>query len=124
MAAGRGYLLIGGAQFFVVFRAAAYFRGLLFTTPVTILRFAVSGLFGIVVIRAGGTIDRHPDLLLLPAFTVHPAIAQPKISWDMTRAYAEVLDPAGPEPRAAATWLLSADALAAGEVLPVFRASR
>ena len=31
--------------------------------------------------RAGGAIDRHPDLLLLPALTVHPAIAHPKISW-------------------------------------------
>jgi hypothetical protein len=53
------HLLIGGAQFFVVFRPAAYFRGLLLTVPVIFLRFAVSGLFGIVVIRAGGAIDRH-----------------------------------------------------------------
>jgi hypothetical protein len=30
---------------------------------VIFLRFAVSGLFGIVVMRAGGAIDRHPDLL-------------------------------------------------------------
>jgi hypothetical protein len=63
----------------------------LFTAPVIFLRFAVSGLFGIVVMRAGGAIDRHPDLLLLPAFTVHPAIAQPKTSWDMTRAYTEAV---------------------------------
>jgi hypothetical protein len=30
-----------------------------------------------------------PGSPLLPALTVHPATAQPKISWDMTRAYAE-----------------------------------
>ena len=81
MAVGRDHLLIGDAQFLVVFRTAAYFRGLLLTLLVSFVRFAVCGLFGIVVIGAGGAIDRHPDLLLLPALTVHPAIAQPKISW-------------------------------------------
>ena len=88
-AIGRGHLLISGAQFFVVFRPAAHFRGLLPTVPVNFLRFAISGLFGIVVMRAGRAVDRHPDLLLLPALTVHPATAHPKICWDMTRAYAE-----------------------------------
>ena len=36
-------------------------------------------------------IDRHPDLLLLPAFTLHPATAQPKISRDMTKADSEAV---------------------------------
>ncbi len=57
--------------------------------PASFLRFAISGLSGIVVIRAGGAIDRHPDLLLLPALTVHPATARPEISWDRIRALAE-----------------------------------
>ncbi len=87
----RGHLLIGAAQFLVVFRTAAYFRGLLPTLPVSFVRFAVCGLFGVVVIGAGGAVDRHPDLLLLPAFTVHPATAQPKISLDMTKANSEAV---------------------------------
>jgi hypothetical protein len=90
------HLVIGGAQFFVVFRATVYFRGLSIRRTVGVfpivrmpfLRFAVSGLFGIVV-RAGGAIDRHPDLLLSPVLTVHLATAHPRISWDMTRAYDE-----------------------------------
>jgi hypothetical protein len=57
--------------------------------PVVFVRFAVSGLFWIVVIGTGGAIDCHPDLLLLLALTVRPTTAQPKISWDVTRAYAE-----------------------------------
>ncbi len=88
-AIGRGHLLISGAEFFVVFRPAAHFRGLLLTLPVIFLGFAVSGLFGVVVIGAGGAVDRHPDLLLLPALTVHPATAPPKVCRDMTGAYAE-----------------------------------
>ncbi len=43
--------------------------------PASFLRFAISGLSGIVVIRPGGAIDRHPDLLVLPALTVHLATA-------------------------------------------------
>ena len=99
MAVGRGHLLIGGAQFFVIVRPAAYFRELSIhraadvfpAVPVVFLRFAISGLFGIVVIGAGGAIDRHPDLLLLPALTVHLATARPKTSCALTRAYAEAV---------------------------------
>jgi hypothetical protein len=83
------HLLIGGAQFFVVFRPAAYFRGLLLTVPVVFVRFAVSGLFWIVVIGAGGPSIATRISFLLLALTVRPTTAQPKISWDVTRAYAE-----------------------------------
>src|SRR5450755_1303010 len=69
----RGHPLIHGTQCLVVFRASAYFRGLSIcrvadVCPVTVLvlflRFAICALFGIVVIRAGGAVDRHPDLLV------------------------------------------------------------
>jgi hypothetical protein len=82
--------LIHGTQCLVVFRASAYFRGLSIcrvagvcpaTVLVLFLRFAICALFGIVVIRAGGAVDRHPDLLVPPALTVMIDLDDPAVRW-------------------------------------------
>jgi hypothetical protein len=82
--------LIHGTQCLVVFRASAYFRGLSIcrvagvcpaTVLVLFLRFAICALFGIVVIRAGGAVDRHPDLLVPPALTVMIELDDPAVRW-------------------------------------------
>src|SRR5580700_7617942 len=70
----HGHPLIRSAQCLVVFRATAYFRELSIRRTIGVLpialghfrRFGISALFGIVVRRAGGAVDRHPVLLLPP----------------------------------------------------------
>src|ERR1700751_1847596 len=48
--------------------------------PMPFLRCGSSGPFGIVVIHAGGAVDRHPDLLLPPALTLcHPPRWDPSL---------------------------------------------
>src|ERR1017187_1629632 len=86
----RGHPLIHGTQCLVVFRASAYFRGLSIcrvagvcpaTVLVLFLRFAICALFGIVVIRAGGAVDRHPDLLVPPVLIVMVDLDDPAVRW-------------------------------------------